>query len=120
MNHSIDYIGILLQFCVAAGFVIFVLISSHLLGPKRSTKAKLEAFECGIEQQGNARLPFSIKYFLVAILFVLFDVEIVFMYPWALNFKELGTFGFYEMLLFIGTLFLGYCYIVKKGALKWE
>ena len=91
-----------------------------MLGPKRKAKAKLETFECGIESQGNARIPFSIKYFLVAILFVLFDVEVIFMYPWAVNFKELGVTGIWEMLIFMGLLLTGFYYIIKKGALKWE
>ncbi|MBU3662060.1 MAG: NADH-quinone oxidoreductase subunit A, partial [Bacteroidetes bacterium] len=73
-----------------------------------------------IEGEGNARMPFSIRYFLTAILFVMFDVEVIFMYPWAVNFRALGAVGFYEMLLFVGTLLLGFVYIWKKGALKWE
>jgi NADH-quinone oxidoreductase subunit A len=93
---------------------------THLLGPKRNTKIKNEAFECGIESVGNARTPFSIKYFLVAILFVLFDVEVIFMYPWAVNFKELGVFGLWEMFAFMGLMIVGLIYIIKKGALNWE
>jgi NADH-quinone oxidoreductase subunit A len=96
------------------------MVVTHLLGPKRNSKIKLEAFECGIESKGNARIPFSIKYFLVAILFVLFDVEVIFMYPWAVNFKSLGWLGFVEMLLFMGFLLVGFFYIIKRGALKWE
>ena len=76
-NLPSDFLPILLQFFVALGFVIFVMFATHMLGPKRKAKAKLETFECGIESQGNARIPFSIKYFLVAILFVLFDVEVI-------------------------------------------
>ena len=108
------------MFIVAAGFVIFTMIVTHLLGPKRKSKVKLETFECGIESQGNARLPFSIKYFLVAILFVLFDVEVIFMYPWAVNFKHLGITGFLEMFAFISFFLIGFFYIIKKGALKWD
>jgi NADH-quinone oxidoreductase subunit A len=120
MSVSIDYLSIFIQFLVAAGFVVTTMLVTHLAGPRRKTSDKLESFECGIDSQGNARLPFSIKYFLTAILFVLFDVEVIFMYPWAVNFNALGTFGFTEMLLFIGTLLLGFVYIIKKGALKWE
>ncbi|TAE79108.1 MAG: NADH-quinone oxidoreductase subunit A [Bacteroidetes bacterium] len=120
MSNSIDYFALVVQFLVAAGFVVTTMIATHLIGPKRKTADKLENFECGIEAQGNARLPFSIKYFLVAILFVMFDVEVIFMYPWAVNFKALGQIGFIEMLLFIGTLLLGFVYIIKKGALKWN
>jgi NADH-quinone oxidoreductase subunit A len=115
-----DFFPIFLQFLVAAGFVATTMLATHLLGPKRKSKIKLEAFECGIESQGNARLPFSIKYFLVAILFVLFDVEVIFMYPWAVNFKSLGSSGLIEMLIFMALLLTGFFYIMKKGALNWE
>lgn len=114
------YLPIVLQFVVAGGFVITTILLTHFLGPKRKTKDKLENFECGIESDGNARLPFSIKYFLTAILFVLFDVEVIFLYPWAVNFKELGMVGFTQMALFLGLLLIGFIYIIKKGALKWE
>ena len=116
----IQYAPIALMFLVAAGFVGITMLATHLLGPKRKTKIKLESFECGIEPLGNARVPFNIKYFLVAILFVLFDIEVIFMYPWAVNFKELGMAGFIEMTLFITALLLGFFYIRKKGALTWE
>jgi NADH-quinone oxidoreductase subunit A len=115
-----DYIPILLMFMLAAGFVGLTMVVTHWLGPKRKTKVKLESFECGIESKGNARVPFPIKYFLVAILFVLFDVEVIFMYPWAVNFKEFGLGGFIEMILFIGLLLVGFFYIIKKKALEWE
>lgn len=120
MSKSVDYIAILIQFCVAAGFVVTTMVVTHLAGPRRKTADKLMNFESGIESIGNARLPFSIKYFLTAILFVMFDVEVIFMYPWAVNFKALGTVGFVEMLVFIGTLLLGFVYIIKKGALSWD
>ncbi len=96
------------------------MLVTHLIGPKRSSKVKDASFECGIEAKGNARTPFSVKYFLTAILFVLFDVEVIFMYPWAVNFKGFGWFGFVEMTLFLGLLLIGFLYIVKKGALEWE
>ena len=121
-----DYLPIVMMFFVAVGFVVFAMVLTHALGPKRKSKIKLDTFECGIESQGNARIPFSIKYFLVAILFVLFDVEVIFMYPWAVNLRGsveqpgLGLLGFVEMVTFIGFLLLGFFYILKKGALKWE
>ena len=115
-----DFFPIVLQFIVAAGFVVLTMTATHFLGPKRKSKIKLETFECGIESQGNARVPFSIKYFLVAILFVLFDVEVIFMYPWAVNFKSLGINGIIEMMIFMALLLTGFFYIIKKGALKWE
>lgn len=115
-----DYIPILIQSIVVLGFVLTTMLLTHLLGPKRPSKAKLENFECGIEGLGNARSPFSVKYFLIAILFVLFDVEVIFMYPWAVNFKALGKDGFVEMFLFMALLLSGFIYIILKGALKWE
>ena len=115
-----DYFPLLFSFLVAVGFVVITMVSTHFLGPKRKSKVKLESFECGIDVKGNARIPFSIKYFLVAILFVLFDVEIIFMYPWAVNFRELGMAGFIEMILFVAFVMAGFLYIIKKGALKWE
>lgn len=115
-----EFLPIALMFFVALGFVATTMVVTHALGPKRNSKTKLDTFECGIESQGNARIPFNIKYFLVAILFVLFDIEVIFMYPWAVNFKELGTPGFIEMIIFISLLLVGFFYLVKKGALKWE
>ena len=90
MSNSIDYVAILIQFMVALGFVGIVLVTIRFAGPRRLTSDKLVNFESGIESVGNARIPFSIKYFLTAILFVLFDVEVIFMYPWAVNFKDMG------------------------------
>ena len=119
-----DYLPILITFAVASGFVVATMFVTHILGPKRKGKTKLDVFECGIESQGNARIPFSIKYFVIAILFVLFDVEVIFMYPWAVNFKEImaesGAFIFLEMALFISFFLVGFVYIIKRGALKWE
>ncbi len=116
----IQYAPIGLMFLFAAGFVGVTMIATHALGPKRKTSIKLESFECGIEPQGNARIPFNIKYFLVRIALRLFDVEVIFMYPWAVNFKDLGIRGFIEMVVFMAALLIGFFYIIKKGALKWE
>ena len=119
-QHLIDYIPIAIMFGVALGFVGLTMAATHMLGPKRKSAIKGESFECGIEPKGNARIPFSIKYFLVAILFVLFDVEVIFMYPWAVLFRELGVAGFIEMIVFITFLLVGFFYILKRGALTWE
>jgi len=119
-NSPIDYLPIIITVLVSGGFVAVVMCGTHLLGPKRKSKVKLEVFECGIEAQGNARVPFSIKYFLAAILFVLFDVEIIFMYPWAVDFKELKWTGFVEMMSYMAVLLIGFFYVLKKGALKWD
>ncbi|NDW08913.1 NADH-quinone oxidoreductase subunit A [Dysgonomonas sp. 520] len=115
-----DFVPILIQIAFSTVFVLFVIIVSTFLGPSRRAKGKNVNFECGLDSIGNARSPFAIKYFLVAILFVLFDIEIIFMYPWAINFSELGISGFLKMGGFIGLLFIGYLYIVKRKALEWE
>ncbi|MCF8423211.1 MAG: NADH-quinone oxidoreductase subunit A [Bacteroidia bacterium] len=120
VSSPLDYLPIVLMFIVALGFVVTTMLASHWLGPKRKTKIKLESFECGVESEGNARLPFAIKYFLVAILFVLFDIEVIFMYPWAVNFKELGMLGVIEVFTFIVLLLVGFYYMLSKKALKWE
>lgn len=116
----IDYMPIVLQLVVAVGFVAFMLAVTHLLGPKRKTTDKLANFESGIASVGNARQPMAIKYFLVAILFVLFDVEVIFFYPYAINFKELGQEGFLAVMMFVAFFLCGFIYILKKGALEWE
>lgn len=120
MSNSSDYLPIAIQTVVAVGFVAAALGGSHLLGPKRKTAKKEENFECGIESQGNARYPISVKYFLTAILFVLFDVEVIFFYPYAVNFKEMGVEGFIAVLGFVGLFLAGFIYVWKKGGLEWE
>ena len=119
-TQLIEYAPIAIMFVLAFGFVATTMIVTHAFGPKRKSKVKEDAFECGIEAQGNARAPFNIKYFLVAILFVLFDVEVIFMYPWAVNFRDLGTTGFIEMTVFVALLLVGFFYLKRKGALHWE
>ncbi|CAN5511777.1 NADH-quinone oxidoreductase subunit A [soil metagenome] len=115
-----QYLPIALQLLFAIGFVAVMIGASHLLGPRRNTADKLDTFESGIEQIGNARQPMAVKYFLVAILFVLFDVEVIFFYPYAVNFKSLGWDGFLAVLMFVAFFFAGFYYIIKKGALNWE
>jgi NADH-quinone oxidoreductase subunit A len=119
-SMPINYVPILIQALFAIGFVGLTMVMTHLVGPKRATAEKLEPFESGIHSVGNARQPFSIKYFLVAILFVIFDVEVIFMYPWAVNFRELGEKGLIEMFLFMGLLLLGFIYVIKKKVLDWQ
>ena len=97
-----------------------MIILSGKLGPKRISEIKEANFECGIESIGNARIPFSVKYFLVAILFVLFDIEVIFLYPWAINFRDLGIEGLAKMMVFMALLLIGFFYIIKKKALVWE
>lgn len=124
INPSVDNAGtflpVALQFLIAGGLVTIIMLATHLLGPKRRTSDKLQTFASGIETHGDARQPIAIKYFLVAILFVLFDVEVIFFYPYAVNFKELGWSGFWAVLMFVGFFLCGFVYIIKKGALQWE
>src|SRR5579871_5493079 len=120
VNSALNYFPIGIQLLFAAGFVATVLGVTHLLGPARKTSDKLQNFESGIESVGNARQPMAIKYFLVAILFVLFDVEVIFFYPYAVNFRALGWAGFSAVLLFVAFFLVGFIYIIKKGALNWE
>lgn len=115
-----SYFPVGLQVAIAVGLVAFLLFVTHILGPKRKTTDKLQTFSSGIESHGDARQPMAIKYFLTAILFVLFDVEVIFFYPYAVNFNELGWSGFWAVLMFIAFFLCGFIYIIKKGALKWE
>ena len=119
-NSANNYLPIALQLLFAGGFVSLMLLMSNFLGPKRKTSDKLENFASGIETHGDARSPMAIKYFLVAILFVLFDVEVIFFSPYAVNFKSLGWAGFFEVVLFVAFFLVGFIYIIKKGALQWE
>jgi len=109
-----------MQVAVAAGFVVFTLVATHLLSPRVKTKRKEENFECRIESQGNARFPVSIRYFMTAILFVLFDVEVIFFYPYAVNFHQLKLEGLLTVVLFVAFFLVGFIYVRKKGALEWE
>ena len=120
INNASSYLPVALQFLFAAGLIGFLMALTHLLGPKRKTADKLETFASGIENHGEARQPVAIKYFLVAILFVLFDVEVIFFYPYAVNFRGLGWNGFWAVLMFVGFFLCGFVYILKKGALTME
>jgi NADH-quinone oxidoreductase subunit A len=120
VNDAANYLPIALQLLFAIGLVALIIVGSSYLGPKRVTADKLKNFESGIDIKGNARQPMAIKYFLVAILFVLFDVEVIFFYPYAVNFRELGWEGFKAVALFVGLFLTGFIYIFKKGALNWE
>jgi NADH-quinone oxidoreductase subunit A len=120
VNSTANYLPIGIQLLFAIGFIGGMMALTHLFGPKRKTADKLTNFESGIAARGNARQPMSVKYFLVAILFVLFDVEVIFFYPYAVNFRELGWDGFKAVLMFVGFFLAGFFYIIKKGALTWE
>ena len=120
VNSAENYLPIGIQLFFAIGFIATMMGLTHFFGPKRKTDDKLQNFESGIEIKGNARQPMAIKYFLVAILFVLFDVEVIFFYPYAVNFRELKWEGFLAVMMFVGFFLAGFIYILKKGALDWE
>ena len=119
-NYYIQsYIPILMLLAVVILLAVGMLVVSYLLGQHRPTREKLAAYECGITPTGDARHRFSVKFYLVAMVFILFDVEVIFLYPWAVVFKELGIFGFVEMLFFLLIVLAGFAYLWKKGALDW-
>jgi NADH-quinone oxidoreductase subunit A len=120
VTNSGSYIPVAIQVLLVVGLIATMLAATHWLGPKRKTADKLQVFTSGIASHGEARQPMAIKYFLVAILFVLFDVEVIFFYPYAVNFKFLGWPGFWAVMMFVAFFLCGFIYIVKKGALKWE
>ncbi len=116
----INYLPILILLVIStllAGSVIFL---SSFLGPHRPTRRKLEPYESGMTPLGPAQRRMPVKFYLVAVMFILFDIEVIFFYPWAVVFRQLGWFGFIEMLVFVGILLIGYVYAWKKGALEWE
>jgi NADH-quinone oxidoreductase subunit A len=115
-----EHIPIFAMFIVAFAIGVGFLAVSILLGPKRLSKEKLDPFDCGNPPLGSPHVQISIKYYVVAILFILFDVEAVFLYAWAIIFKDLGLFGFIEMMVFIFILVAGLAYVWRKGALEWE
>jgi NADH-quinone oxidoreductase subunit A len=119
-STSVDYLPILLQILVIGGFVVFVLFITQFLGPRLHSKKKDSNWECGIESVGDARFPVSVRYFMTAILFVLFDVEVIFFYPYAVNFKALELEGLFAVILFVAFFLIGFFYVLKKGALEWE
>ena len=116
------YVPILGLFVLAAGFALFSVTVAPFVGPRRYNRAKLEAYECGIEpvDQPLTGGRFPVKYYLVAMLFIVFDIEIVFLYPWAASFDQMGTFALVEMILFIVTVFVAYVYVLRRGGLDWD
>ena len=116
------YVPILVLFAIAAGFAVFSVVAGSLSGPKRYNRAKLDAYECGIEPTphaaGGGRFP--VKYYLTAMLFIIFDIESVFLFPFAVAFGQLGIFALVEMVLFILTVFIAYAYVWRRGGLEWD
>ena len=116
------YIPIVALLGLAAAFAIFSVAIAPIVGPRRYNRAKLDAYECGIEPApqpiGGGRFP--VKFYLTAMLFIVFDIETIFLYPWAVSFEALGLFGFVEMVLFIVTVFIAYAYVWRRGGLNWD
>ena len=122
MDSYFSYVPLLALFLLAAGFAVFSILMGSLSGPKRYNRAKYDAYECGIEPTpqpvGGGKFP--VKYYLTAMLFIVFDIEIIFLYPWAVAFTHLGVFGLVEMVVFIATVFIAYVYIWRRGGLEWD
>jgi len=115
-----EYLPTLLFLIVAVGIGVALLVIGWILGPKRPSKAKLSAYESGFEAFDDARMQFDVRYYLIAIQFIVFDLEIIFILPWATVFRDLGMVGLVEMGIFAGLLLLGFIYVWKRGALEWE
>ncbi len=118
-NYFARYLPLLIHFVVAGLLACGMVLLSWLIGWRRPTKAKMAPYECGMAPIGDARERFSVKFYLVGMLFILFDVEAVFLYPWAVILRDLKMFGFWEMLVYIGIVLVGFFYIWKKGVLDW-
>ena len=114
------FFPILVLFLMAVVVVVVMMFLPELVASKTKSRRKTGPYECGIIPGSDARQKFPVKFYMIALLFIVFDLEMVFMYPWAIILKKLKLFAFYEMLVFIGILMLGYLYIIKKGILKWE
>ena len=116
----INYLPILILLVISTVMGVVVIVLGTIIGPRRPTPRKLQPYESGMTPIGPAQRRFPIKFYLIAVLFILFDVEIIFLYPWAVVFRQLGWFGFIEMLVFVGILLVGYVYAWRQGALEWE
>jgi NADH-quinone oxidoreductase subunit A len=116
----IEYFPVLLFILIGVAFGFVPLLAGKLVGPSRPDPEKLSPYECGFEAFEDARMKFDVRYYLVAILFILFDLEIAFLFPWAIVLEEIGMFGFWAMMIFLGILVVGFIYEWKKGALDWE
>jgi NADH-quinone oxidoreductase subunit A len=118
-NYFARYLPLLIHFTVAVGLAVVLVSLSWLVGYRKPSRAKLSAYECGMTPVGDTRARFSVKFYLVAMLFILFDVEAIFLYPWAVILRDLKMFGFWEMLVYIGIVLVGFFYVWKKGVLDW-
>jgi NADH-quinone oxidoreductase subunit A len=117
---ALDYLPILVMLVLAIGFPILTLSISWLLAPRQPDRIKDASYECGVDPVGDARLRHSVRFYVVAMLFIVFDLETVFLYPWAVTYKKLGLFGLIEMIVFLAILLVGYVYVWKRGALDWS
>ncbi len=115
-----DYLPIVFMIILSSGFAVFTLVVAWVLSPRRPDRVKDAPYECGVDPVGDARLRHSIRFYVVAMLFIIFDLETVFLYPWAVSFKKLGLFGLIEMVLFLAILMVGYVYAWRRGALDWS
>ena len=116
----IEYLPILIFLAIALGLALVMVAASFVVGTQRPDSEKLSAYECGFEAFGDARRQFDVRFYLVAILFIIFDLEVAFLFPWSISLASIGTFGFWSMMLFLGILTIGFIYEWKKGALEWE
>lgn len=115
-----DYLPVFIFLAISVALAALIIILSTLLVKRRPTPQKLMPYECGMDPIGTARKRFSVKFFVIAMLFIIFDIEAVFLYPWAVIFKELRLFGLIEMAIFVAVLLVGLAYVWRKGALEWE
>jgi NADH-quinone oxidoreductase subunit A len=119
-NFLADYLSILLFLFIALGLSIGFIVINYLLSPKKPDPEKLSAYECGFEAFDDSRMEFDVRFYLVAILFIIFDLEIAFLFPWAISLGNIGLLGFWSMIIFLSILTIGFIYEWKKGALEWE
>ena len=116
----VEYLPILIFFGIAIGLSAVMILASYIVGPQKPDSEKISAYECGFEPFEDARGRFDVRFYLVAILFIIFDLEVAFLFPWAISLGEIGMFGFWSMVVFLGILTVGFIYEWKKGALEWE
>ena len=119
-NYFANYLPLLMHFLVAGALAGVIVLLSWIIGQRKPTRAKLSPYECGMAPIGDARERFSVKFYMVAMLFILFDVEAIFLYPWAVILKDLKMFGFWEMMVYLGIFLVGFFYVWKKGVFEWN
>jgi len=118
--NLLDYLPIIIFFAIATAMGVGFIVAAWVIAPKDPDKEKVSAYECGFNAFDDARMKFDVRFYLVSILFIIFDLEVAFLFPWALALKQVGPFGFWSMMTFLGVLTVGFAYEWKKGALEWE